>query len=272
MTAVDQPQGKFNSWLANHPSWGIVVTAVGYALMCIVEMVPAGKVIPPLLLFSGLGVVALVLMPYVLGLPSGRKSLAEYSRDIRLWPMQPIGRNVAIGLLLALLMLGGILLASFLTGHFISDATKVPPLRWVKGLTRGIWEEVFFRGIVLVLFMRLYPRRKAVCLSAFVFAMMHFRVPTPKEGLAEIIVDLISLFFIGLFFTYVVLKTGSLLAAMVCHYVYDIFVIWAQQTPGADKVVQQSLLFGLLWGALILGAILTKLIVGRWPNERSAAT
>jgi membrane protease YdiL (CAAX protease family) len=195
-----------------------------------VQMVPAGKVFPPVLLFCGLGAVALVLMPYVLGLPSGRKSLAEYSRDIRLWPMQPIGRNVAIGLLLALLMLGGILLASLLTGHFVSDATKVPALRWVKGLTRGIWEEVFFRGIILVLFMCLYPRRKAVCLSAFVFAMMHFRVPTPKEGLAEI--------------------------------------IWAQQTPGTNPVLSQALLFAFLWIALVVGAIVTRWVVERWPNRR----
>ncbi|MCX6565045.1 MAG: CPBP family intramembrane metalloprotease [Candidatus Aminicenantes bacterium] len=261
MTTNNQTQATFNSPLANHPRIAIVLTAVGFAGLCALELIPAGKILPPLLLFFSLGMVALCLMPFVLGLPNGRKAFQEYCRDIRLLPAQPLARNILLGLLLALLTLASIFLASLLTGHFAIDWSTIPALRWVKGLTRGIWEEVFFRGIILALFMRLYPRRRAVLLSAFLFAMMHLSVPS-----LEVAVDLISLFFMGLLFVYVVLKTGSLLPAIIFHYVHDVFVNWVQNTPGADNVLSSALLYGFLWVALIVGALLTKLIVERWSG------
>ena len=262
MTANKAAQMIFNSPLANRPRIAIALTAVGFAGLCTLELIPAGKILPPLLLFFSLGVVALYLMPFVLGLPNGRKAFKEYCRDIRLLPVQPLGRNILLGLLLAILTLSSILLASWLTGHFVIDGSTVPPLRWVKGLTRGIWEEVFFRGIILVLFMRLFPGRRAVLLSAFLFAMMHLSVLN-----LEVAIDLISLFFMGLLFAYVVLKTGSLLPAIIFHYVHDVFINWVQNTPGADEVLSSALLYGFLWVALIIGALLTKLIVEHWSGS-----
>jgi membrane protease YdiL (CAAX protease family) len=196
-------------------------------------------------------------------LPNGRKSLTAYCRDIRLLPIESVGRNILLGLLLALLTLSAILLATLATGHFVLDWGLVPGVRWLKGLTRGIWEEVFFRGIILVLFMRYYPTRKmmAVFLSTFVFAVFHLGQFTP-----EALIDVGSIFLIGLLFTYVVLKTGSLLAAIIFHYVHDIFVLLVQNTVGADKELALVLFYGFLWTSLLLGALLTKLIVERWPS------
>jgi hypothetical protein len=134
-------------------------------------------------------------MPFVLGLPNGRKSLRDYCQDIRLLPMKPLGRNIILGVLMAALTLFSILLAALLSGHFVFDWSYVPALRWVKGLPRGIWEEVFFRGIILVLFMRVYPLRKAVFLSTFLFAVVHLN---PMAINLEMIVDVVSIFFMGL--------------------------------------------------------------------------
>jgi membrane protease YdiL (CAAX protease family) len=140
----------------------------------------------------------------------------------------------------------------------------VPALRWVKGLTRGIWEEVFFRGIVLVLFMRIFSRRVAIFFAAFFFSLMHFN---PMTISLFKVVDVISIFFMGLLFTYLVLKTGSLLPAIIFHYVHDIFVLLVQNTPGADETLASALLFAFLWIALVLGALLTKYIVEHWPTK-----
>jgi membrane protease YdiL (CAAX protease family) len=222
-----------------------------------------GTFIPPLLYFLALGFLALVLMPYVLGLPNGRKSLPDYCRDIRLLPVMPLGRNILLGLLMAALTLSGILLASLLTGHFVFDWSTVPALRWVKGLTRGIWEEVFFRGIILVLFMRIFPRRKAVFISTFLFTLVHLNSLVLD---LEMIIDLVSIFFMGLLFTYLALKTGSLLPGIIFHYVHDIFLPLVQNTPGADEPLASALLYAFLWIALVIGAVSTKYIVERWPT------
>jgi membrane protease YdiL (CAAX protease family) len=177
--------------------------------------------------------------------------------------MRPLGRNILLGLLMAALTLSSILLASLLTGHFVLDWSTVPALRWVKGLTRGIWEEVFFRGIILVLFMRVYSKRKAVFFATFLFAVVHFN---PLNLSLEMVVDVISIFFMGLLFTYIVLKTGSLLPAIVFHYVHDIFVMLVQNTPGASETLVLVLLYAFLWIALVVGAVATKYIVERWPT------
>jgi membrane protease YdiL (CAAX protease family) len=180
--------------------------------------------------------------------------------------MKPLGRNILLGLLMAALTLSSILLASLLTGHFVFDWSYVPALRWVKGLTRGIWEEVFFRGIILVLFMRVFSKRKAVFFATFLFAVVHFN---PLAVNFTMIVDVISIFFIGLLLAYLVLKTGSLLPAIVFHYVHDIFVLLVQNTPGANEPLASTLLYAFLWIALVIGAVLTKYIVEHWPTKGS---
>ena len=254
---------QFISILANNPRLAIAVTAIIYLLLGFLETLE-GSFVPPLLYFFALGVLALYLMPSVFGLPNGRKSLREYSYDIRLLPMKPVGRNILIGLLMATLTLGSIYLASLLTGHFVLDWSTVPDVRWVKGLTRGIWEEVFFRGIILVLFMRAFPKRRAIITSTFLFAVIHLN---PMNISIATLVDVVSIFFMGLLFTYLVLKTGSLLPAIVFHYVHDIFIFLVQNTPDADEILASTLLYAFLWIALILGAFLTKTIVERWPLQ-----
>jgi membrane protease YdiL (CAAX protease family) len=258
-------QSQYNSKLANHPRPAIALTAITYLLLGYLETLP-GTFIPPLLYFLALGVLALYLMPYVLGLPNGRKSLRDYCQDIRLLPVTPLGRNILLGLLLATLTLSSILLASLVTGHFVFDWSLVPPVRWVKGLTRGIWEEVFFRGIILVLFMRLLSKRKAIFFSTFLFAIVHLNLMAIS---VHTLVDVVSIFFMGLLFAYVVLKTGSLLPAIVFHYVHDIFVMLVQHTPGADETLASAFLYAFLWMALLVGAVLTKYIVERWPTQVS---
>jgi membrane protease YdiL (CAAX protease family) len=262
MTNIGQ-QSQYNSKLANYPRPAIALTAVTYLLLGYLEILP-GTFIPPLLYFLASGVLALYLMPSVLGLPNGRKSLKDYCRDIRLLPVRPLGRNILLGLLMAALTLSAIFLASLLTGHFAFDSSTVPALRWVKGLTRGIWEEVFFRGIILVLFMRVFPNRKAIFFATFLFAMVHLN---PMALSTEMIVDVVSIFFMGLLFTYIILKTGSLLPAIVFHYVHDIFVLLVQNTPGADETLASALLYAFLWIALVIGAVLTKYIVEHWPAK-----
>lgn len=253
---------QYNSKLANYPKPAIALTAITYLLLGMLETLP-GTFIPAVLYFVALGILAVYLMPYVLGLPNGRKSFQEYSQDIRLFPWRPVGRNVLLGLGLATLTLSSIFLAALLTGYFELDWSLVPAVRWVKGLTRGIWEEVFFRGIILVLFMRIEPRRKAIFFSTFLFAIVHL---DPLNVSIHRLVDVLSIFFMGLLFTYIVLKTESLLPAIVFHYVHDIFVLLVQNTPGADEFQASAMLYGFLWTALIIGALITKYVVERWPN------
>lgn len=251
--------------MSNDRRPALIVTVVPFLLFGFLEHLP-GTYIPALAYFVAAGVWALYVTPRLLGLPNGRRPFREYCTDIRLLPMTPLGRNILLGLLTAALTLSGILLASLLTRHFVLDWSLVPPLRWVKGLTRGVWEEVFFRGIMLAILMRFYTQRTAVLWVTGIFAVVHLNfMNVTLEGVA----DAVSVFFIGLLFAYLVLKTGSLLPAIVFHYVHDIFVLLVQNTPGADEPMASMLLYGFLWAALAVGAALIRYTVERWPVRQS---
>ena len=60
---------QYNSKLANLPSPAIALTAITYLLLGFLETLE-GTFVPPLLYFFALGVLALYLMPYVLGCPT----------------------------------------------------------------------------------------------------------------------------------------------------------------------------------------------------------
>ena len=262
---ANESQLKHGSWLSNNRRAALVVTVVPYLLLGFLEYLP-GTFIPTLAYFVAAGVWALYVTPRLLGLPNGRKPFREYCTDIRLLPVTPLARNILLGVLMAALTLSSILVASLLTRHFVLDWSFVPPLRWVKGLTRGVWEEVFFRGIMLAILMRFYGQRKAVLWMTAIFAIAHLNI---ADVTLEGVVDIVSIFFIGLLFAYLVLRTGSLLPAIVFHYVHDVFVLLVQNTPGADEAMASVLLYGFLWAALAVGAVLTRNIVARWPARES---
>ncbi len=69
-----------------------------------------------------------------------------------------------------------------------------------------VTEELFFRGLVLRGFRLRYSRKKAIVLSALLFAITHL---TPNQFL--------SAFAIGLFLAWIVLETGSLWLALFVH-------------------------------------------------------
>ena len=246
-------------WVARYRQPAIILSILPFLLFGFIEMMVPGTYVPALLYFAAAGVWGLVVCPLALGLPNGRKPYGEFARDIRLLPAAPVGRNVLIGLMLAAFTLGGILLASLVTGHFVFDWDgTVPPLRWVKGLTRGIWEEVFFRGFLLVILMRFFSRGKAIAWAAVIFAIVHLNV---MNLTVAGVVDVVSIGFMGLLFIFVVLETGSLLPAIVFHYVHDVFVYLVQNTPGASEPLQSVLFYAFLWAGLLAAAWLTRRVV-----------
>ncbi|MBN1269626.1 MAG: CPBP family intramembrane metalloprotease, partial [Kiritimatiellae bacterium] len=96
--------------------------------------------------------------------------------------------------------------------------------------------------------------------AAVVFAIVHLDV---MHLSVAGVVDVVSIGFMGLLFIFVVLETGSLLPAIIFHYVHDIFVYLVQNTPGASEPLQSVLLYAFLWTGLAAGAWLTRRIVSR---------
>lgn len=142
---------------------------------------------------------------------------------------------IVIGLLSFLLFTLLSLALSLALGIFISDPdvifgkpdinTDPDTIGWFYfffALNPGIWEELGFRGIILSDLREKYSERKAIILSSFLFGLMHFSnmvFLSFEEALGGVIMS--TLF--GLFWGYLTVKTGSVLPAMISHYLIDAF-------------------------------------------------
>jgi membrane protease YdiL (CAAX protease family) len=81
----------------------------------------------------------------------------------------------------------------------------------------GLWEELFFRGIVFYLLTQMhYPLPIVVLVSNFLFALYHF-----SNGLAQIVYS----FFFGLIFSMIFVISGSLIATTISHIAGNLFVL-----------------------------------------------
>lgn len=75
-------------------------------------------------------------------------------------------------------------------------------------------EELLFRGLILNYLLREETRAKAVVLSSLLFALMHLRP-----------VSLLPVFVFGLLLAGAYLRTGSLLASLTGHFIYNISLV-----------------------------------------------
>jgi len=101
---------------------------------------------------------------------------------------------------------------------FLEKPLPIPAIIWVS-LGAGIGEEALFRGGVQTLAGDYIGAPLAIVLAAALFAAVHFAKPL----VAAII------FVIGVLFGVVYWQTGSLLAVMIGHALYDVFALWYVQ-------------------------------------------
>jgi membrane protease YdiL (CAAX protease family) len=103
--------------------------------------------------------------------------------------------------------------------------SEFPPhsMGWL-GSAISIFEEVAFRGVILALFLRFYDPPKAILFSALGFGAVH--ALNMLNGMAPVWVvgQIVSAAIMGLFYGYITFKTGSLLPAMLVHYLGNLFI------------------------------------------------
>ncbi|MBE0699514.1 MAG: CPBP family intramembrane metalloprotease [Anaerolineaceae bacterium] len=113
---------------------------------------------------------------------------------------------------------------SFIRSTFVL-ANELPPRssRWFFSLP-SIFEEVAFRGVILALFLRFYDQPKAILFSALGFGIFHIFGLLEGRELVWVGGQIVWAAILGLFYGYVTLKTGSLLPAMLVHYLGNLFM------------------------------------------------
>jgi membrane protease YdiL (CAAX protease family) len=207
------------------------------------------------------------LFPRVFGIPFGRIDTRDFNKRIGFYLPDGAWKHILLGAILGVLTLSGMLIASVLTGEYVPDTGKITLTHSVFSLNPGIWEEVFYRGIMMMILLRLTGSlRRAAAIQVVIFALTHV-----KGTDIWAFVDVISVAITAIGFTYTAYKTRSLIAGIVFHYLHDALLFFVQAPGGAHlDVVDEVLFYALLWAMVGLGCLVTKLAADRFKVRAPA--
>ena len=198
---------------------------------------------------------AFFLFPRVFGIPFGKIPLRNFTQKIGLHLPDSSWKHILLGVILALCTLSGMLVASILSGNDVPNFGAITLPHSVFSLNPGIWEEVFYRGVLMMVLLRLTKSlRKAAAIQIALFGFSHVKgVDIPA------LFEVISVTIIGIGFTYAAYKTRSLVAGIVFHYLHDAFLFFVQP-PGGEYtgLLDNALFYAMLWSMVGLGCLATK--------------
>ncbi len=223
--------------------------------------------------FLAMGILLVILLPFLLDILNGRKSYKQFLNNIRITKIKPILRILGLGILSAVIILALARFATYLgtikQGYYVFDISRIlgkeSPL--YTSLFPGIWEEVVFRGIILTLLLKIYSEKKSIIINGFLFGFFHlvnllnflFGTEYNVYYLAQILFQVLYASAIGFFYAYLFVKTKSLIPAIISHYLVDAFV--SLTLPSGYYNLILYLVFLTIVGLGILPSIINIIIV-----------
>jgi membrane protease YdiL (CAAX protease family) len=201
-------------------------------------------------------------------------------------PLRPIPLRTAIwSFLLGVALVAPVMIVAGFVPVPTTDADASRPLRFLNYMMHPgglflkavilapLWEELFYRGLILQLARRYLPTRGAIALAALIFALPH-----ASMGFGTAVLALMM----GTALGWLVVRSGSLLASMFCHATINLcwlFVLGPafgiterimSYTPDAPRINPLTDLFPLWWigFSLVLGvAAVVMLNRGATPSR-----
>jgi membrane protease YdiL (CAAX protease family) len=138
-----------------------------------------------------------------------------------------------------------------------------------------MFEEVVFRGIVLTLFLKQYSERKSISFSAAAFGFMHLlNLLGSERAVIWVLGQVVWCIIIGLFYGYIVVKSGSLLPAMLMHWLGNAFIYAFTRYIQHNAPITTQVVYGIIFGLGLIPSILmifwVRFFVVRWPLASEA--
>jgi membrane protease YdiL (CAAX protease family) len=225
----------------------VVAPVAGFVLIYLLELVldfELSRLASSLVNLAVVAPIAFLLFPQRLGIPFGQVATRIFLRRVGLYFPDNGWIQIRLGIFLALITLSGILSASMLTGRYTPDPSTINLPHLVFSLNPGLWEELFYRGVLMLwLLRRTGSMKRSVAIQVILFGLMHIK----GSDLAAL-VDVLSVMVLAAGFTYVAFKTRTLLAGIAFHFLHDALLFFVQVPGGVyTGVREQALFYGLLW-------------------------
>jgi len=239
---------------------GVSWVAIGFGslLALILEMFLDLEI--PTLVASGITFVfavfaAFYLFPKKLKAPFGDMDLSSYLHRLGFYLPRKAWKHILLGTILAICTLSGMLIGSLLTGRYELDWSTVDISHILFSINPGIWEEFFFRGVIVLVLLRITGSlRQAALIQVVLFGLTHIK-GTDLSAWA----DVLTVIVLAVGFTYTAYKTRTLVAGIVFHFLHDAF-LFLPQVPGVELFgVSEHIVFNVsLWIMVGVGCLLTK--------------
>lgn len=173
-------------------------------------------------------VLVLVATPLVLGYLRKDGWHDDYPRLVRI-TMGPSPRNTVMATVLSALVFVAVLVVfAIAAGVFRGDpAVLISDDNWLillAALVPGVWEELAFRGVILANLRRRYSPIAAVAVSSVVFGLFHFSNLLNWDDSSSVVAGVIAATMLGFAWGYLVIKTHSIVPAIVLHYLVDVIL------------------------------------------------
>lgn len=236
----------------------ILFPLLGFLLCLLVEMlfkIEISKLISSIINLVVAAFAAFFLFPRVFGIPFGKIKTQDFNKRIGFYLPNSGWKHILLGVILALCTLSGMLIASVLTGKYELNFKTITLTQSVFSLNPGIWEEVFYRGVQMMILLRLTKSlMRAAGIQIVLFGLLHI-----KGADIPALVDVFSVMVITVGFTYTAYKTRSLLAGIVFHFLHDALLFFVQVPKGVHTGLGDKILFyAMLWSMVGIGCLVTK--------------
>jgi membrane protease YdiL (CAAX protease family) len=235
----------------------LVAPLLGFLLVLLLELflkIEISKLVSAIINLVVVAPIAFLLFPRVLGIPFGITGTREYLKGIGFYFPSDAWKHILLGLILAGCALSGMIVASFLTGRYTPDLSTINLPHIVFCLNPALWEELFFRGVLMILLLQ-YTRslKKAFVIQVIIFGLTHIK------GIdLWAFVDVFSVMIIAIGLTFAAHQTRSLVAGIIFHYFHDVLLYFVQP-PGADYFgfSENAIFYALLWLMIGVGCAIT---------------
>lgn len=239
-------------------AFAFAFSTLGFALRLLLDMlldVQMPKLFASALNFVLAAVGAFFIFPRGLRQPFGEVDLSAYTRRLGLYLPLNAWRHALLGVALALCTLAGMLASSIMTGRYVLDWSTINIPHAVFSLNAGVWEEFFYRGVIMVVLLKTAKSvRRAALIQILLFGLAHIKGTDLWSW-----VDVISVMIIALAYTYAAYKTRTLVAGIVSHFLHDVLLFFVQ-VPDREYVgfAENVTFYIALWITVGVTCLLTR--------------
>ncbi|MBN2813147.1 MAG: CPBP family intramembrane metalloprotease [Bacteroidales bacterium] len=211
------------------------------------------KPLQSILIFVITSVGILFFFPGIFGSPFGKISIGEWLKRLGVYKPHNLTGHILLGILLGVVSLTGMLLGSLFTGKYHPDISNINAGHLLFSLTPAIWEEVLFRGVVMMLLIQYLGNiQKAFWWQILIFALCHLN----GFNLVSFI-EIISVALIAFTFSLAAVKTRTLIAGIIYHYIHDAFLLFFQLPDGEyHGFVDNFTFYAFFWSAMLVNMLL----------------